>query len=44
MKEFSKMQVLGIIGSPRRGGNTEILVNQVLEGAKEAGALTDKII
>ncbi len=36
-------QVLGIIGSPRRGGNTEILVDEALAGAEEAGALTDKV-
>ncbi|MFX1279108.1 MAG: flavodoxin family protein [Promethearchaeota archaeon] len=37
------MQVLGIIGSPRIGGNTEILVNEVLNGAEEAGASTEKV-
>lgn len=34
------MKVVGIIGSPRRGGNTEILVEQVLAGAATAGAET----
>jgi multimeric flavodoxin WrbA len=38
------MKVLGIVGSPRRGGNTEILVDEVLRGAEEAGAQTDKVI
>jgi multimeric flavodoxin WrbA len=37
-------KVLGIVGSPRRGGNTETLVDKVLAGAQEAGALTDKIL
>ncbi|MFX0029991.1 MAG: flavodoxin family protein [Candidatus Hermodarchaeota archaeon] len=37
------MQVLGIIGSPRVGGNTEILVNEVLNGAEEAGASIEKV-
>jgi len=32
------MKVIGIVGSPRKGGNTEILVESVLEGAKRAGA------
>ena len=36
--------VLGIVGSPRRGGNTEILVDEVLAGAAEAGAKTEKVI
>ena len=36
-------KVLGIIGSPRRNGNTHILVNRILEGAKSQGAETDSI-
>ncbi len=32
------MKVLGIVASPRKGGNTEILVTEALEGAKSAGA------
>ncbi len=36
-------RVLGIVGSPRRDGNTEILVDEVLAGAAEAGALTEKV-
>ncbi|MBC7233597.1 MAG: flavodoxin family protein [Chloroflexi bacterium] len=39
-----RKQVLGIVGSPRRGGNTETLVDEVLRGAAEAGAATEKII
>ena len=37
------MKVLGIVGSPRKKGNTDILVQQVLDGAAEAGAETEKI-
>jgi multimeric flavodoxin WrbA len=36
-------RVLGILGSPRRGGNTEILLDEALRGAAEAGAETAKI-
>lgn len=36
--------VLGIVGSPRRRGNTEILVDEVLRGAEESGARVEKII
>ena len=43
MTETNSKRVLGIIGSPRRGGNTEILVDEVLRGAKEAGALVEKV-
>jgi multimeric flavodoxin WrbA len=34
------MKVVGIIGSPRRDGNTETLVERVLAGAAAAGAQT----
>ena len=36
-------RILGIIGSPRKQGNTDRLVEAVLEGAKSRGALTDKM-
>ncbi|HYF92210.1 MAG TPA: flavodoxin family protein [Symbiobacteriaceae bacterium] len=32
------MRVLGIVGSPRRGGNTDVLVGEVLRGAASHGA------
>lgn len=32
------MNVLGIYGSPRKGGNTDQLLDKVLEGARTAGA------
>jgi len=38
------MYVLGINGSPRIGGNTDILIDKVLEGAKARGAETEKVI
>ena len=41
---MSNSQVLGIVGSPRRGGNTEILIDEVLSGAKNGGALVKKVI
>ncbi|HMK53447.1 MAG TPA: flavodoxin family protein [Methanobacteriaceae archaeon] len=34
------MKVLGLIGSPRKGSNTEILIEEALRGAKEANAET----
>lgn len=37
------MKILGISGSPRRGGNTEILLDEVLKGAKSAGLTVEKI-
>jgi len=38
------MKVLGISGSPRIGGNTDILLDKFLEGAESKGAETEKII
>jgi multimeric flavodoxin WrbA len=42
-KEIS-MRVLGIMGSPRRNSNTEILLDKALEGATEAGAEIEKVL
>ncbi|NMC76313.1 MAG: flavodoxin family protein [Candidatus Methanofastidiosa archaeon] len=36
-------KILGIIGSPRKNGNTHIMVNKILEGAKSEGAVIDSI-
>jgi multimeric flavodoxin WrbA len=38
------MKVLGIMGSPRVGGNSDILLDDALVGAKKAGAQVGKII
>jgi len=38
------MKVLGILGSPRIGGNSDVLLDQALSGAREAGAEVEKII
>jgi multimeric flavodoxin WrbA len=37
------MNVLGIVCSPRKGGNTEILVKEALASAEEAGAKTELV-
>mgnify|MGYP001819173361 FL=1 len=38
------MKVLGILGSPRREGNTEILLDEALRGASDHGGLCEKVI
>jgi multimeric flavodoxin WrbA len=38
------LRVLGIAGSPRRGGNTDILLAEVLRGAKSQGAEVKTIV
>jgi len=37
------MKVLGIMGSPRRQSNTEILLDRALAGAKKMGAAVEKV-
>ena len=37
------MKVLVISGSPRIGGNSDVLCDQFIKGAKEAGHETEKI-
>ncbi len=37
------MKVLGIFGSPRRGGNTDLLLEEALKGAQEGGAKVERL-
>jgi multimeric flavodoxin WrbA len=37
------MKVLGLFGSPRRGGNTEILLEEALKGAEKEGAAIERL-
>ena len=39
-----RLKVLGLASSPRRHGNTELLLDQVLAGAASKGAQTEKVI
>ena len=32
------MRIIGVCGSPRNGGNTELILNEALMAAKEEGA------
>lgn len=38
------INIIGILGSPRRHGNTEILLDSFLKGASEAGGSVEKVI
>lgn len=38
-----KPYILAICGSPRKGGNSDLLTDYVLKGATEAGARTEKV-
>lgn len=37
------MKVLGIFGSPRRGGNTDLLLDEALRGADKEGAKVERL-
>jgi len=37
-------QILGISGSPRRNGNSELLIKEFMRGAEEVGHKTELII
>jgi multimeric flavodoxin WrbA len=37
-------RILGIVGSPRKQGNTHLLVSRILEGAQAAGAETEILL
>lgn len=37
------MKVLGLFGSPRRGGNTEVLLQETLRGAESEGAEIERV-
>lgn len=41
--ESSMSRVLAVVGSPRTGGNTEILVSRIAEGAASAGATVETV-
>lgn len=40
---MDKMKILVISASPRKGGNSDVLCDQFLKGASEAGHETEKI-
>ena len=37
------MKVLGLVGSPRKGSNTDLLVTRILEGAEAGGGAAEKV-
>ncbi|MEM5853681.1 MAG: flavodoxin family protein, partial [Candidatus Aenigmatarchaeota archaeon] len=37
------VKLLGVVGSPRKGGNTEFLVKEVLKAAEGEGAIVELI-
>lgn len=39
-----EIQVIALLGSPHRNGNTEQFLDRFLEGARDAGGVSDKVI
>ena len=37
------IKILGLVGSPRLGGNTDLLIEKILEGSKSNGYSTEKL-
>ena len=42
-RKEEKVKIIGVCGSPRKGGNTEIMVKEALKGARKAGAQVEFI-
>ena len=40
---WREVKILGLVGSPRKGGNTDTIVGQVLAGARSEGAEVEKL-
>jgi len=40
----SSVKILAIAGSPRRGGNTDALLEQAIAGAEGAGAVVERVV
>jgi multimeric flavodoxin WrbA len=43
MSDISKPKIVAFIGSPRKGGNSELLANELLKAAEQEGAKTEVI-
>lgn len=39
----NRFRVLGLATSPRKGGNTDLMLDSALEGAREGGAIIEKV-
>lgn len=37
------MKILGLVGSPRKSGNTDIIIDEIIKGSRDANIETEKI-
>ena len=40
---MSPVEICGLVGSPNKNGNVDLLVSRVLQGARSQGAETQKL-
>ena len=40
---FTERRIIGVAGSPRKHGNSDVLLNHILSGAKEENVFTERI-
>jgi len=40
---FAKRRIIGIVGSPRKNGNSDVLLHHILSGAKEENVFSERI-
>jgi multimeric flavodoxin WrbA len=40
---MAHMNILCVVGSPRKGGNTDVFLEKVAEGARSKGATTETV-
>ena len=40
---FTKRRIIGVAGSPRKNGNSDVLLHHILSGAKEENVFTERI-
>jgi len=40
---FTNQKIIGIVGSPRKNGNSDVLLNHILSGAKDEHVFTERI-
>jgi len=41
--QFPKLLVMGIGGSPRKGGNSDVILEHILNGVRENKIIVDKV-
>jgi len=40
---FTKRRILEVVGSPRKNGNSDVLLHHILSGAKQENVFTERV-